>query len=99
METIALEHERDLTNSSVERITIPSATVLLHFIAEEMVKVLTGLTVDVERATRNLNMGGGRQMAERVMIRLADSLGTCYSGHDTRPRGKGRGWKTGHGEW
>eukprot|EP00163_Fabomonas_tropica_P019083 TRINITY_DN3354_c0_g1_i9.p1 TRINITY_DN3354_c0_g1~~TRINITY_DN3354_c0_g1_i9.p1 ORF type:complete len:153 (+),score=10.51 TRINITY_DN3354_c0_g1_i9:232-690(+) len=31
-ETVALEHERDLTNSSCERIALGSATVLTHFV-------------------------------------------------------------------
>ena len=39
METISVEHERDLTNSSVERCTIPRAATLTHYILLEMEKV------------------------------------------------------------
>ena len=36
LETVSVEHERDLTNSSVERITIPRAAILTHYILLEM---------------------------------------------------------------
>ena len=36
LETVSVEHERDLTNSSVERITIPRAAILTHYILREM---------------------------------------------------------------
>ena len=39
LETVSVEHERDLTNSSVERITIPRAAVLTHYCLLEMTKV------------------------------------------------------------
>ena len=40
LETISVEHERDLTNSSVERCTIPRASILTHYILLEMEKVI-----------------------------------------------------------
>jgi len=75
METVSLEHERDLTNSSTERITIPVAVCLTHYMLSEMGGVLSKLAVDEESVRRNLNAGGGRQCAERVMMALAGKLG------------------------
>jgi adenylosuccinate lyase len=75
LEAVSLEHERDLTNSSTERITLPVAACLTHYILSEMAGVLRLLTVDLESVDRNLHAGGGRQCAERVMLALAGKLG------------------------
>ncbi len=75
LEAISLEHERDLTNSSTERITLPTAACLTHYILTEMANVLRLLTVDEISVDKNLRAGGGRQCAERVMLALAGKLG------------------------
>ncbi len=75
LETISLEHERDLTNSSTERISLPTAACLTHYILMEMAKILTVLHIDEENVSRNLHAGGGAQVAERIMMALADKLG------------------------
>eukprot|EP00762_Andalucia_godoyi_P003446 ANDGO_04286.mRNA.1 Adenylosuccinate lyase len=75
METIALEHERDLTNSSVERVTISTGCVLTHYCLLEMQKILRSLAVDTDHVERNLQAAGGNQLAERVMMFLAPKLG------------------------
>ena len=75
LEAISLEHERDLTNSSTERISLPTAVCLTHYILIEMYKVLAVLHVDEENVERNLNLGQGKQLAERIMMALADKLG------------------------
>jgi adenylosuccinate lyase len=75
LETVALEHERDLTNSSLERIVLPTAVVLCHYCLVEAQKLLEQLTMLPEGMERNLLSGGGRQVAERIMMALADRLG------------------------
>jgi adenylosuccinate lyase len=75
LETVALEHERDLTNSSLERIVLPTAVVLCHYCLVEAQKLLEQLTMLPEGMERNLLSGGGRQVAERIMMALADKLG------------------------
>jgi adenylosuccinate lyase len=75
LETVSLEHERDLTNSSTERISLPTAACLTHYILTEMVKILAALTVDTASVARNLHAGGGKQLAERIMLALAGKLG------------------------
>jgi adenylosuccinate lyase len=75
LEAVSLEHERDLTNSSTERISLPTAACLTHYILSEMDGVLSKLHVDVESVDRNLRSGGGKQLAERIMMSLAGKLG------------------------
>ncbi|KAA0157081.1 hypothetical protein FNF29_00433 [Cafeteria roenbergensis] len=75
METVALEHERDLTNSSLERVVLPTGIVLTHYILLEARNLLQKLCVLPEGVERNLRAGKGAQLAERIMMALADRLG------------------------
>ena len=64
--------ERDLTNSSCERVIIPEATILLDHILKKTTNVISGLTFYPENIKRNLNVLKGVQMSEAVMIALAN---------------------------
>ncbi len=70
LETIALEHERDLTNSSLERITIPEGFILTDYILRQMTSILRGLVFDHENIRRNLDLTLGLCLTERVMLEL-----------------------------
>ncbi len=70
LETIALEHERDLSNSSLERITIPEAFILTDYILRQMTSILRGLVFDHENIRRNLDLTLGLCLTERVMLEL-----------------------------
>ncbi len=75
LQNISLEHERDLTNSSLERITIPTITILTHYITKQLSYILNGLKINKDNVRRNLYYLQGRQLAERIMIALSNSLG------------------------
>lgn len=62
--------ERDLTNSSCERITFPEASILADHILDVMIKVLEGVRLNEMNIRRNLNLLQGVNMAESVMIEL-----------------------------
>ena len=62
--------ERDLTNSSCERIIFPEATILTDHILLVMIRVLEGLVIREDRIRDNLNFLHGINMAESVMIEL-----------------------------
>jgi len=64
--------ERDLTNSSCERVIIPEASILLDHILRKATGVVSGLTFYPENIKRNLNVLKGIQMSEAVMIALAN---------------------------
>lgn len=70
LENVALEHERDLTNSSVERIIIPEGFILLDYMLKQMIMILEGLEFNYDNIERNLNLTQGLILAERVMIEL-----------------------------
>jgi adenylosuccinate lyase len=63
--------ERDLTNSSCERVIFPEATILTDHIIRLMTGVIEGLTLREENIRKNLFLLHGVTMAESVMIGLA----------------------------
>ncbi len=72
MENVALWHERDISHSSAERIIIPDACTLLHYMLHIFTNVMSGLQVDEERMLANLNMTGGLVFSQRVLLALID---------------------------
>lgn len=67
-----LWHERDLTNSSVERVVLPESFVLLDEMLKTMIKVLSGLEFFPENIKRNLYLTNNLIMAEPLMLKLTE---------------------------
>jgi adenylosuccinate lyase len=65
-----LWHERDLTNSSCERIIFPESCMLTDYIIKLSLKLFNNLTFKAENIERNLNLSNGLIMAESVMAEL-----------------------------
>lgn len=63
-------HERDLANSSNERIILPQFYILLEYIILKTENVFSNLYVNKEKMKENLNGAGGLPMAEAFVIAL-----------------------------
>ncbi|MBL4637305.1 MAG: adenylosuccinate lyase [Kofleriaceae bacterium] len=72
-ENIALWHERDISHSSVERISIPDATILADFMLARCTKLIDGLVVHRGRMMENLERTGGLCFSEAVLLALVRS--------------------------
>ena len=72
MENVALWHERDISHSSGERIIIPDACTLMHYMLHIFTNVMSGLQVDSERMLANLNMTGGLIFSQRILLALIE---------------------------
>ncbi|OYT54047.1 MAG: adenylosuccinate lyase [Candidatus Altiarchaeales archaeon ex4484_2] len=70
LDNIPLWHERDLTNSSCERIIIPESCILTDYILNLCIDLIRNLVFDKKAIERNLNLTQGRVMAESVMVAL-----------------------------
>ena len=71
LENIALEHERDITNSAAERSIIPTTFILMDEVLRRMNKLMTkGLVVFPENMIRNLELTKGTIMSESVITEL-----------------------------
>jgi adenylosuccinate lyase len=70
LENIALWHERDLTHSSVERVIVPDACILLDYMLTKFNEVMEGLVVYKENMRRNLDLTHGLIYSQRVLLGL-----------------------------
>lgn len=72
LENIVSWHERDLTNSSVERIIIPDSLILADYLLNSFAKVVQRLVIYPENMKRNLEQMGGLVFSERIMLKLVE---------------------------
>jgi adenylosuccinate lyase len=72
LEDIALWHERDISHSSVERIVLPDATILLDYLLAQTTRILDGLQVYPERMRENLDRSYGLVYSQRVLLALTE---------------------------
>jgi adenylosuccinate lyase len=72
LENMAQWHERDLTNSSVERIVLPDSSVLVDYMLRKFTDVVTGLVVYPDHMQANLEKLKGLVMSEHVMLALVE---------------------------
>lgn len=70
LENNALWHERDISNSSVERVIIPDSTTLLDYSLSRMTGILKNLRVYPQKMLENLNLTGGLIFSEEVLLAL-----------------------------
>jgi adenylosuccinate lyase len=75
LENNTLWDERDLTNSSCERVIIPEATILTDHILTLSINIIGNLQLDKGNIEKNLKLMRGLNMGEAVMIYLAKRIG------------------------
>jgi adenylosuccinate lyase len=71
LESVALWHERDMSHSSVERVVLPDATILLDFMLHRFAGLVEKLRVHPERMRENLELTGGLVYSGRLLLELA----------------------------
>ena len=73
LEDVALWHERDISHSSVERVILPDATILLDYAQQLAIRVVEGMTVDADRMRANLDATPGALFSQRALLALVES--------------------------
>ena len=71
-ENIPLWHERDISHSSVERIIIPDAVMLLDYMLNRYMKVLENITVFEDRMLKNIYLTNGVIFSQRILSKLIE---------------------------
>jgi adenylosuccinate lyase len=71
-EGIPLWHERDISHSSVERVALPDAAIIVDYLLHLTTGLIEGLTVDVARMRANLDATGGLIYSSSVLLKLVD---------------------------
>ena len=70
LENVALWHERDISHSSVERVTFPDSCTLLDYMLDRMRWVVEGLVVNEDRMLANLDASHGLVHSQSVLTAL-----------------------------
>ena len=76
MENVPLWHERDIAHSSVERVIIPDATVIMDYDLQKFIEVLKGLVVNDKRMLENIYWRGGVVFSQRLLLKLTGPVGS-----------------------
>jgi adenylosuccinate lyase len=73
LENVALWHERDISHSSAERVTIPDAFLALDYMLDRFAWLVEGMVVRTEQMRRNIELSRGLYFSQRVLLALVDS--------------------------
>ena len=72
LENVVLWHERDISHSSVERITTPDITIATDFALSRLNGIIKNLKVYPKNMLKNLNMLGGLHRTHNIMLKLIE---------------------------
>ncbi len=95
LENVALWHERDISHSSVERVTLPDSSILAHYLAVKFRDVVEGMRVFPERMMENLAATRGVIYSQSLMLALAATGLTREEAYAAVQGPAMESWKTG----
>jgi adenylosuccinate lyase len=72
-ENVPLWHERDISQSSAERVVIPDAFLALDYMLDRFTWIVDGLVVHTERMRRNLEASHGLVFSHRLLLALVQA--------------------------
>jgi adenylosuccinate lyase len=73
LENVPLWHERDISQSSAERVVIPDSFLALDYMLDRFSWIVSGLVVYPERMRRNLEASHGLVFSHRLLLALIDA--------------------------
>ena len=72
LENVALWHERDISHSSAERVILPDACHVLHYMLVKFAGLVESLEVDEDRMLANLEATRGLVFSQAVLLALVE---------------------------
>ena len=73
LENVVLWHERDISNSSAERVTFPDSFILIDYMLDLMTEIVSGWKIYPERMQSNLESTHGAIFSQRALLALVES--------------------------
>ena len=70
LENMVLWNERDISNSSVERIALPDCFNLICFMTSELTSIISDLVINYEQIEINLNNAKSKTMSQQMLSHL-----------------------------
>lgn len=95
MENVVSWHERDLTNSSAERVIMPDSCIAIDFMLNSLTKLLSRLEIKADNMNKNLEMMGQMVFSEHVLLTLVNKGMTREEGYKVAQRNAARCWDEG----
>jgi len=83
LENVPLMHERDLTNSSSERVILPHAFMAVDQMLEDTLILLESIYIDEKAARENLELTRGAILSEKLVVLLVER---GYPRHEAHKR-------------
>ncbi len=93
MENITLWHERDISQSSAERITLPDSCLVLDYVLSIFTYIMKGLQVYTERMRENLEVTKGLIFSQRVLLALIEKGLSREQAYELVQRNAMRAWR------
>lgn len=93
MENVSLWNERDISHSSTERIILPDACGLLHYMISVFTRIMDGLVVYPERMRENLELTQGLVFSQRVLLALVEAGLSREDAYQIVQRSAMRAWR------
>jgi adenylosuccinate lyase len=94
LEDVALRHERDISHSSVERIVLPDASILTHYMLVRMEQLAAGLVVDRARMLANFDISHGLVFSQPVLLAMIAAGSTRDEAYRIVQRDAMAAWET-----
>jgi adenylosuccinate lyase len=73
LENMPLWHERDISQSSAERVVIPDSFLAVDYMLDRFSWIVEGLVVHPDRMSRNLDSSHGLVFSHRLLLALVDA--------------------------
>ena len=73
LENMVLWHERDISHSSAERVTLPDAFLALDYMLDRFAWLVDGLVVRPERMRDNIERSRGAYFSQRLLLALVEA--------------------------
>ena len=95
LENVVLWHERDISNSSVERVILPDASTLVDYMLGLMTTIVEGMKVSEERMRVNIDASHGLFFSEKVLTALIESGLSRPDAYQLVQRNAMQSWQSG----
>lgn len=95
LENVILWHERDISNSSVERVILPDASTLVDYAISLLSQIVRDMTVDEKRMALNVESSHRLFYSEQVLTMLIDKGLTRTEAYELVQRSAMKSWQGG----
>jgi adenylosuccinate lyase len=95
LENVVLWHERDISNSSVERVILPDASTLVDYMLGLLTGIVRGMKVNEARMATNVDSSYGLFFSEKVLTALIESGMSRPDAYSTVQRSAMESWTSG----